>query len=191
MSKHFFAYISRMKYIFRWNLMRNTERENIQEHSMQVVWIAHALSIIGNKFFNKNYIIEDVLALAAYHEASEVITGDLPTPIKYHNPNIKKAYKAIEELACQKLLNMLPDNLKPEYDKYLIPRKCQEQIIVKAADRISAYLKCVDELKTGNLEFSKAKDTILISINRLDIDEVDYFMDNFMDSFELTLDELN
>ena len=191
MSKNFFAYISRMKYIFRWNLMRNTDRENIQEHSMQVVWLAHALCIIGNKFFDKNYNTTDILALAAYHEASEVITGDLPTPIKYHNPNIKKSYKAIEELACQKLLNMLPDNLKPEYEKYLIPKQSPEQILVKAADRISAYLKCVEELKAGNREFTKAKDTILISINRLDLDEVDYFMDNFMDSFDLTLDELN
>lgn len=191
MSKHFFAYLSRMKYIFRWNLMRNTQRENIQEHSMQVVWIAHALCIIGNKYFDKGYNEKDVLALATYHEASEVITGDLPTPIKYYNPDIKTAYKEIEDVACKKLLGMLPDDLSSEYKEYLIPENSPEQKIVKAADRICAYLKCIDELKVGNMEFAKAKESILTSIKELDIEEVDYFLENFVDSFELTLDELN
>lgn len=191
MSKHFFAYLSRMKYIFRWNLMRNTQRENIQEHSMQVVWIAHALCIIGNKYFDKGYSEKDVLALATYHESSEVITGDLPTPIKYYNPDIKIAYKEIEDVACKKLLGMLPDDLSSEYKKYLIPENSAEQKLVKAADRVCAYLKCIDELKVGNMEFAKAKESILASIKELHIEEVDYFLENFVDSFELTLDELN
>jgi 5'-deoxynucleotidase len=158
---------------------------------MQVVWIAHALCIIGNKYFDKGYSEKDVLALASYHEASEVITGDLPTPIKYYNPDIKTAYKQIEDVACKKLLGMLPDDLKMDYEKYLIPEKCGEQKIVKAADRICAYLKCIDELKVGNMEFAKAKESILDSIRKLNMPEVDYFIENFLPSFELTLDELN
>ena len=191
MSKNFFAYISRMKYIFRWNLMRNADRENIQEHSMQVVWIAHALGLIGNKLFDKSYDIEKVLCYAAYHEAGEVITGDLPTPIKYYNPDIKNAYKQIENMASERLLEMLPEELKDEYEKYLFQEEGPEHIIVKAADRICAYLKCVEEMKVGNKEFEKAKASIYKSIKSLDIDEVDYFMKNFTGSFELTLDELN
>ena len=191
MSKNFFAYISRMKYIFRWNLMRNADRENIQEHSMQVVWIAHALGVIGRKFFEKSYDMEKILALAAYHEAGEVITGDLPTPIKYYNPDIKNAYKKIEDMANQKLLDMLPYELRPEYEKYLLPEKNDEYLIVKAADRICAYLKCIEEIKAGNKEFEKAKASILKSITELSMPEADYFMDTFTESFELTLDELN
>ncbi len=191
MSKNFFAYISRMKYIYRWNLMRNADRENIQEHSMQVVWIAHALGLIGNKLCDKNYDIEKVIATAAYHEAGEVITGDLPTPIKYYNPDIKNAYKKIEDMANQKLLAMLPNELKPEYEKYLLPEKSEEYLIVKAADRICAYLKCIEEMKVGNKEFEKAKASIYKSIIELNMPEANYFMDNFTESFELTLDELN
>lgn len=191
MSKNFFAYISRMKYIFRWNLMRNADRENIQEHSMQVVWVAHALGLIGNKLYDKNYNIENVLCLAAYHEAGEVITGDLPTPIKYYNPDIKTAYKKIETIASEKLLNMLPEELKSSYEKYLLPQDSDENRIVKAADRICAYLKCVEEMKVGNKEFEKAKSSIHKSIKKLHMPEADYFMDNFTKSFELTLDELN
>lgn len=180
-----------MKYIFRWNLMRNTERENIQEHSMQVVWIAHALCIIGNKFFDTDYNTEKVLVYASYHEAGEVITGDLPTPIKYYNPDIKAAYKKIENMACKKLLKMLPENLAGIYKEFIIPEKNKEYILVKAADRICAYLKCIDELKVGNMEFVKAKETILESIKMLNMPEVNYFLDNFIKSFEMTLDELN
>jgi 5'-deoxynucleotidase len=191
MSKSFFAYISRMKYIYRWNLMRNADRENIQEHSMQVVWIAHALALIGKKFYGKEYNIENVLALAAYHEAGEVITGDLPTPIKYYDRDIEKAYKKIENMAVKKLLDMLPEELIGEYEDYLIPEKSPEYKIVKAADRICAYLKCIEELKTGNREFKKAKDSIHKSIIKMDMPEADYFMDNFTESFDLTLDELN
>lgn len=171
--------------------MRNADRENIQEHSMQVTWIAHSLGLIGNKLYNKSYNIEDILCLAAYHEAGEVITGDLPTPIKYYNPDIKNAYKKIETIASKKLLDMLPKELKPSYEKYLLPQKSDEYRIVKASDRICAYLKCVEEMKVGNKEFEKAKVSILKSINELEMSEVDYFMDNFTESFELTLDELN
>ena len=191
MSKNFFAYISRMKYIFRWNLMRNADRENIQEHSMQVVWIAHALGIIGNLYYDENYDLEKVMALAAYHEAGEVITGDLPTPIKYYNPEIKKSYKKIEEIASHKLLKMLPEKMAEVYEKYLLPIASPEHVLIKAADRICAYLKCVEEMKVGNREFEKAKASILKSINMIELPEVGYFMDNFTDSFELTLDELN
>ncbi len=191
MSKSFFAYISRMKYIYRWNLMRNSDRENIQEHSMQVTWIAHALALIGKKFFEKEYNMESVLALAAYHEAGEVITGDLPTPIKYYDKDIENAYKKIETMAVKKLLDMLPEELAEEYEDFLIPNKSPEHKIVKAADRICAYLKCIEELKAGNREFKKAKTSIHKSIIKMNMPEADYFMDHFTESFDLTLDELN
>lgn len=189
---HFFAYLSRMKYITRWGLMRNTVTENIQEHSLQVAIIAHALAVIRNRFFEGNVTPEKVATLAVFHDVSETITGDLAAPIKYFNPEINDEYKKIEKVANEKLLSMLPDELKPEYKNLLTHDDgSAEWKVVKAADKISAYLKCIEELKAGNKEFSKAKDAIEKEIRELRLPEVDYFIKKFAPSFNLSLDELN
>lgn len=190
---HFFAYLSRMKLIQRWGLMRNTHPENIQEHSLQVAMIAHSLAIIRNTLFGGKLNPERVMALAVYHEVSEVITGDLATPIKYFNPEIKKAYGEIEEVAKKRLFNMLPDQLKGEYEKYFFINEKDEEgrKIVKAADKISAYLKCLEEIKVGNEEFKSAEKAIKAEIEKFNFPEVDYFMKEFVPSFSLTLDELD
>ena len=190
---HFFAYLSRMKFIQRWGLMRNTQNENIQEHSLQVAVIAHALAIIRNKYFNGNLNPERVVTLAVFHETSEVITGDLATPIKYFNPDIKKAYKNIEEIANTRLLKMLPDELTEVYHALLFHEyedvDCWK--IVKAADKICAFLKCIEETKAGNREFNKAMESIQQEISNMVEPEIKYFMTTFVPSFQLTLDELN
>lgn len=190
---HFFAYLSRMKLINRWGLMRNTYTENIQEHSLQVAIIAHGLALIKNKKFAGNLNPERVLTLAVFHEASEVITGDLATPIKYFNPKIKKAYAEIEEVANEKLLNMLTVDMREDYQPLLFIEEEDKEHwkIVKAADKISAYIKCLEELKAGNQEFSKAEKAILDGIINMDMPEVQYFMDHYIGSFSLTLDELS
>jgi 5'-deoxynucleotidase len=190
---HFFAYLARMKLIQRWGLMRNTHPENIQEHSLQVAMIAHGLAIIRNTFFGGGLNPERVMALAVYHEVSEVITGDLATPIKYFNPEIKKAYGEIEDVAKKRLFNMLPEQLKGEYEKYFFmdEEDKEEKKIVKAADKISAYLKCVEEIKAGNEEFKSAEKAIKGEIEKFNLPEVDYFMKEFVPSFSLTLDELD
>mgnify|MGYP002407220381 FL=1 len=184
-----------MKFIQRWGLMRNVSRENIQEHSLQVAMIAHNLAIVQNRFYEGNVDPQRVLLLAVYHEASEVITGDLATPIKYFNPEIKKAYKDIEKVANKRLLTMLPDELQPEYESVLFPIPEDEEHwrIVKEADKLCAYLKCLEELKAGNKEFSKAERTIYRELEKMKVDhpEVDYFIKQFLPSFQLTLDELN
>ena len=190
---HFFAYLARMKLIQRWGLMRNTHPENIQEHSLQVAMIAHGLAIIRNTFFGGSLNPERVMALAVYHEVSEVITGDLATPIKYFNPEIKKAYGEIEDVAKKRLFNMLPEQLKGEYKRYFFISKDdeEERKIVKAADKICAYLKCVEEIKVGNEEFKSAEKAIKGEIEKFNLTEVDYFMKEFVPSFSLTLDELD
>ena len=189
---HFFGYLARMKHIRRWGLMRNTRDENIQEHSLQAAMIAHALAVIKNKLFGGNVDAERVMALAVYHEVGEVITGDLATPIKYFNPEIKNAYKEIERVAEEKLLCMLPDELRDEFEPLVKQREDDEAYaIVKAADKICAYLKCVEEMSAGNSEFAKAKKTLKKTIDSMNRPEVDYFMKTFVPSFELTLDELN
>ena len=189
---HFFGYMARMKNIRRWGLMRNTRDENIQEHSLQAAMIAHALAVIKNERFDGSVDAEHVMALAIYHEAGEVITGDLATPIKYFNPEIKNAYKQIERVAEDKLLDMLPEVLRGVYAPLVKQRDDDEaHAIVKAADKICAYLKCVEELSAGNSEFAKAKKTLKKAIDDIKRPEVDYFMKTFVPSFELTLDELN
>ena len=191
MEFDFFAYLSRMRYIKRWSLMRSTVDENIMEHSDEVAVIAHALAEIGNAYFDKDYDIEKVLLYALYHESSEVITGDLPTPIKYFNKEINSAYKDLEDRACKKLLETLPDELKANYENYLLPdHESKEYIIVKHADKISAYIKCVLEVKSGNKEFSKAKQTIGKTLKESEAEEVGYFMKNVMPVYEKSLDEL-
>jgi len=193
MAHHFFAYLSRMKLIRRWGLMRNIHTENIQEHSLQVAMIAHCLAVVGNQQFGRGLNPERVALLAIYHEASEVITGDLATPIKYFNPKIKKAYKEIESIANEKLLSMLPANMRDTYRSLLFPGDAdrEAEAIVKAADRICAWLKCVEELKAGNHEFEKAERSVYTRIREMELPEVEYFLTEFAPGYRLTLDELN
>ncbi|RMG67613.1 MAG: 5'-deoxynucleotidase [Bacteroidetes bacterium] len=189
---HFFAYLSRMKYIERWGLMHNVHTENIQEHSLQVAQIAHALALIKNRHFGGTINPERVAILAMYHDASEVITGDLPTPIKYFSPKIKAAYKEIEQVANQRLLDLLPEEFQEDYESVFFPqeadRACWE--LVKAADKISAYLKCLEERKAGNQEFARAEQMLRQTIKDTELPEVQWFMQRFIPSMKLTLDEL-
>ncbi|ATW23912.1 5'-deoxynucleotidase [Candidatus Formimonas warabiya] len=190
---HFFAYLSRMKFIQRWGLMRNTRSENIQEHSLEVAMVAHGLALIRNRYFKGGMNAERVIALAVFHEAGEVITGDLATPIKYFNPEIEQAYHKIEQVAKEKLLQMLPEELKAEYASLFFLNESDRENwkLVKAADKICAYLKCLEELKSGNQEFSKAEKAIKSDLEKMNLPEVTYFMNKFVPSFSLTLDELN
>lgn len=188
---HFFAYLGRMKYILRWGLMRNTQPENIQEHSLQVAVIGHALAVIKNKRFGGAVDADKVTTLSAFHEASEVITGDLATPIKYFNPHIKEAYKNIEQVADEKLLSLLPEEFREDYRPLLFQEDSEEHRLMKAADKICAYLKCLDELRAGNREFEKATAAIRRELDSMKRPEVEYFLKEFAPSFSLTLDELN
>lgn len=188
---HFFAFLSRMKYIARWGLMRNTFNENIQEHSLQVAMIAHGLAVIKNRFFGGRLNPDRIAVLGIYHDSNEIITGDMPTPIKYFNPEINRAYRNIEEVSKAKLLTLLPPELVDDYRPLFHGEEDEESwAVVKSADRISAYLKCVEEVKAGNREFKKASESILKSINEIGSPEVLYFMEHFVPSFSLTLDEL-
>lgn len=191
-SHHFFAFLSRMKYINRWGLMRNTYPENIQEHCQQVAVIAHALAVIRNTYFGSSLNAERVAVLAMYHDSNEIFTGDMPTPIKYYNPEISGAYKKVESLSKKKLVHMLPHELQKAFEDVLFTRDEEKQLweIVKAADRIAAYIKCVEEEKAGNREFKKAGEMILKSITQIELQEVKFFMESFIPSFCLTLDEL-
>ena len=166
MKSHFFAYVSRMRFIQRWALMRNTAQENVQEHSHQVA------------------------VAALYHDASEILTGDMPPPIKYDNPDIQKAYKEVEAVAERKLLGMLPEELKHVYAPVITGQGGEIEDLVKAADKLSAYIKCVEELKAGNNEFREAADQTRKALEAYELPEVAYFLETFMDSFSLTLDEL-
>ncbi|MBN1380411.1 MAG: 5'-deoxynucleotidase [Deltaproteobacteria bacterium] len=190
---HFFAYLSRMKFIQRWGMMHNTYPENVQEHSLQVAMIAHALAVIRNRLFGGNVNPERTAVLALYHDAGEVLTGDLPAPIKYFNPEIKTAYKAIEAASARKLFSMVPDSLKADYEALFLT-KDQDRIhrdLVAAADKLCAYLKCLEEIGAGNQEFSKAEKALIAMVEELDLPEVRYFVETFVPSFKLTLDELD
>ncbi|NLA53827.1 MAG: 5'-deoxynucleotidase [Clostridiales bacterium] len=192
MAFHFYAYLSRMRFINRWGLMRNTFPENDMEHSMQCAMIAHALAVIGNKRHAKSYDSQRIMALALYHDASEVITGDLPTPIKHNNPAIKSEYKKIEALASSRLLSMLPDDLYDDYVPLITPdTNSEEWRIVKAADRLCAYIKCLEEAKAGNAEFREAQTGIEASIYAIDLPEVQDFMREFIPGFTMTLDQIS
>ena len=190
---HFFAYMARMKLIRRWSLMKSVEEENIAEHSAQVAQIAHALAIIKNRKFGGELNADRVTTMALYHDASEILTGDLPTPIKYYNPEIRKAYKEIEGVANEKLISMLPEELQADYRPLILEDPASyEARLVKAADKLSAYIKCVEELRSGNREFAKAEDTLYREIEKyFDMEEVKYFCDTFLDTFRKTLDELD
>ena len=190
---HFFALISRMKYINRWALMRNTSEESLSVHTLDVAMIAHALAEIGNTRFHKNYDSGRVAVLAMYHDASEIITGDMPTPIKYKNDVIKEAYKQIESGANDRLLDTLPDDLKAVYSPilHLDDEKDKELLpLVKAADKLSALIKCIEEMKIGNREFKVAEKTTRVAVEKMKLPEADVFLKEFVESYKMSLDEL-
>lgn len=192
MEHHFFAYVSRMRYIQRWGLMKNTSAENDMEHSFQTAMTAHAIALIGNSRYGRNYDAEHVMAMALYHDACEVLTGDMPTPVKHNNPALRAEYGRLEDAAAERLLSMLPPDVKEDYRPLIKQDEaCAEWAVVKAADRICAYIKCLEEGKAGNREFDSARRTILASIDRIDLPEVQDFMNECVPGFSLTLDEIS
>ena len=192
---NFFAMLSRMKYINRWALMRNTYTENISEHSLEVAMLAHALAVIGNKRCGKQLDADRAAVIAIFHDATEIITGDMPTPIKYLNKDIIGAYKEIEAQAANRLLDMLPEDIMEEYRGIFFPGSAEDDEylcrLVKAADKLSALIKCIEESKTENHEFDSAGTSINNAIREMNLPEVDIFMKEFLPAYELTLDELN
>lgn len=188
---NFFAFLDRMKYIRRWSLMRSSREENVMEHTQQVAVFAHALAVIDREVFRHTPDVEKTVLLALYHESSETMTGDLPTPIKYFNREIRGAYKQLEERAEQKLLAMLPEELRAAFAPCVMPdTESYEYRLVKAADKLSAYVKCLEELKGGNSEFKKAKESIEEELKGRGMPCLDYFMEHFVPAFLLTLDEM-
>lgn len=188
---NFFAFLDRMKYIRRWSLMRSSREENVMEHTQQVAVFAHALAVIDREVFKNDPDMEKTVLLALYHESSETMTGDLPTPIKYFNREIRGAYKQLEERAEQKLLGMLPEQLRAAFAPCVMPdTQSYEYRLVKAADKLSAYVKCLEELKGGNSEFKKAKESIEAELKGRAMPCLDYFMEHFVPAFLLTLDEM-
>ena len=192
MHYSFFALISRMRYITRWSLMRNSTVENVQEHSHMVAVIAHALAIISRDILGHTADPDRTAAAALFHDASEIFTGDLPTPIKYFDTDIMSAYKKVESVAARKLLTSLPADMRPAYDLLLDSGDGSGIMpLVKAADKLAAYIKCLEELKSGNLEFRPAAEQSRKKLESLGMPEVDYFIEHFIPAFELTLDELD
>ena len=192
MAYHFFAYMNRMKYIRRWGLMRNTKIENDMEHAFQTAMIAHCIALLGNARYEPAYDAEHIAVLGMYHDASEVITGDLPTPIKHNNPAIKKEYHKLESIAQKRLLTMLPADIMLEYEPLIEPDESSaDWAVVKAADKISAYIKCMEERSAGNREFIQAEETTLASIRAIPLPEVQDFMDEFVPGFGMSLDEIS
>lgn len=185
----FFSMLSRMKYINRWGLMNCTRSENISEHSLEVAMIAHCLAVLGNKRLGKNLDANKIAVMGMFHDCTEIITGDMPTPIKYYNPKIKKAYKEVEQVAANELLNMLPDDLQEAYRPFFEEDDGYSGRLVKAADKLSAYIKCIEELRMGNDEFKNAMESTKQSIESLKLEEADIFMKEFIPSYKLTLDE--
>ena len=191
MRHHFFAYVSRLRYIRRWGLMRSVMPENDAEHSLQVAMIAHAITIMGRDRYGRQVDPEHVLALGVYHDVSEVITGDMPTPVKYQTDELRRSYKDVERMANERLLSMLPEGLRPAYVPYLSAPADYDRQILKAADSISAYLKCLEEKRAGNREFDAAGESIKAALDQIELPEVQDFIREFVPSFELSLDELN
>ena len=191
MSFPFFAYLSRLKLIRRWSLMRNTVPENDAEHSLQVAMIAHALAVMARDRYGKNVNPEHVLSLAVYHDATEVMTGDLPTPVKYHSEQLRGAYNRLEDLSAERLLSLLPEDMQSAFTPYMKQADGYERTLVKAADRISAFIKCMEEQRAGNREFDYAAENIRKSIAAVDLPEVRDFLTDFLPAFDMTLDELN
>lgn len=190
-NSSFYAMLSRMKYINRWGLMHCTQQENISEHCLETAIIAHALAVIGNKRLGKSIDADRVALIAIFHDCSEIITGDMPTPIKYYNEQIKLAYKEIENAAAEKLLSRLPEDLREEYAPLIAHAEDDKEVYkyVKAADKLSALIKCIEELKMGNEEFKTAKQSIQNNIDNMDLEEVKIFVKEFLPAYSLTLDE--
>ena len=188
---HFFAMLSRMKYINRWGLMRNTREENICEHSLEVAMIAHSLAVLKNQRYGGSVNPERAALLGIFHDATEIITGDLPTPVKYFNSEIRTAYREVENMAKDKLLSMLPEDLQSAYEPLLAPGEEEKELwcLVKAADKISALIKCIEEKSMGNAEFCQAELALREAIDRLRCPEADCFLKEFLPSYSLTLDE--
>lgn len=191
LKEAFFAYISRMRYIDRWALMRNSMPENVQEHSHMVAVLAHALAVLRREVFGGTIDPGEVAVAALYHDAPEILTGDLPTPVKYFNPDIRAAYQKVESVSADKLLAMLPESLRGTYEPYLKESPGPVRDLVKAADKLSAYIKCVEELKAGNTEFRQAAEQTMEALRVMKLPELDYFMEHFLPAFALTLDELS
>lgn len=191
-NNSFFAVFFRQKYINRWGLMRNVTNENLSTHAAEVSCIAHALAVIGNTYFGKSYNADRVAALALYHDMPEVFTGDLPTPVKYANEALRSCYAALEAKAVEQLTDRLPAELQGEYKGLLeiTPEDLQLKKLVKGADKLCALIKCIEEEKSGNSDFSSARTSIELSLKEISFEELDYFMKNFLPAFEGTLDEL-
>lgn len=192
MESNFFAMMSRMKYIERWALMRNSERENISEHSLEVAMLAHGLAVISNVRLGNNLNVERAALLGLFHDSTEIITGDMPTPIKYYNNDIKEAFQKIEENAANTLLDYLPQDMRGAYESLFF--KAEEEAYLwkleKAADKLSALIKCIEEEKAGNTEFETAYQTLYESIRAMELKEADIFMEEFLPAYRKTLDEL-
>lgn len=189
MNGNFFALMFRMKYIDRWGLMRLNRSESLSEHSLECCILAYALSSIGNVYFGRNYNTERITLKAAFHDAPEIVTGDMPTPVKYYNEKTKNAYKAVEDETIDRFLTLLPDEMKPLYAD-LFEYTPEEKRIIKAADKLCAYIKCLDELGSGNREFRTVLESTEKAIHDTDCEELKYFMENCIEAFSLTLDEL-
>lgn len=192
MNNHFFAYLSKMRWIYRWGMKRNAIQENVMEHSYEVSVITHALGIIGKRLYGKDIDANAAAVAALYHDSSEVLTGDLPSPIKYHNKKIRDAYKEVEYAAEREMLSTLPEELRDDYCGFLLHEKIPQETLklIKAADLISSLIKCKAEINAGNAEFSQAIQDVEQRLKAMDMPEVDYYMDTFLPSFDLTLDEL-
>lgn len=190
MNYGFYALLFRMKYIERWSLMRCNIKENLSEHSLETAIIANALAEIGNTYFGKAYNSDRIALKALYHDATEIMTGDLPTPVKYYDDNIRSAYAAVERCAESKILSLLPDELGGRY-KELFELDSDEKKIIKAADKLCAYIKCAQEVLSGNIEFSHAEKTTKAALEKSDCRELDYFMENFLPSFFQPLDDIS
>lgn len=190
-KNHFYAMLSRMKYINRWGLMRNTRNENLCEHSLEVAYVAHALGIINNEIFGGDINAERLAVLGMYHDVTEIITGDMPTPIKYYNPLIRDAYKEVEHVAEEQMLSGISPDIRERYRGVLLETEEEAELwkYVKAADKISAYIKCIEEKKTGNRDFEDAEVTIYNAINDMGLPEVDYFMKEYIPAYMLTIDK--
>lgn len=191
MNYSFFAFISRMKHIDRWALMRNSDRENVQEHSHMVAVLAHALAVIRRDVYKKEADPNAAATAALFHDAPEILTGDMPTPVKYFNPDIQAAYKQVEKIAGQRLISTLPEIMQEEYMSLIDDDNNPQRDIIKAADKLAAYIKCLEELRAGNEEFRSAAIQTRNKLYSLKMQEVDYFLEHFISAFELTLDELN
>lgn len=190
-NNHFYAMLSRMKYINRWGLMRNTRSENISEHSLEVAYIAHALGVINNEIFGGKLPAERLAILGMYHDVTEIITGDMPTPVKYYSPVIRNAYSEVEHVAKDEMLSGLPEIMRKHYDKVLLETDEEEELwkYVKGADKMSALIKCIEEQQMGNQDFADAAESIELTLRNMHIPEVDYFMEEFLPAYRLTLDK--